>query len=255
MPKSILITIALLSLSTNRLCAWGKQGHRIIAQIAKSQVSKPVADLIDTYLKGTSWEDAACWMDEMKQVVSSEYMRDWHHANVPRDKTYVRGKSPEIVSQLDYHLKILRNRAMFATDAIYEALKIIFHLVGDITQPLHCGYTEDRGGNTALVKFFGRTTNLHKIWDSELIEHTKTDIWTCSKLLMALDTKEKKELQTIDVKVWYNDSRYLLPLVYDYENDVLDEAYVEKNAWVLQKQLVKAGLRLAAVLEFHFNRK
>lgn len=51
-----------------------------------------------------------------------------------------------------------------------EALKFILHFVGDIHQPLH---TEDlaRGGNDIPVAFDGhrtQRTNLHSVWDSSI---------------------------------------------------------------------------------------
>jgi hypothetical protein len=41
------------------------------------------------------------------------------------------------------------------------ALRFIAHLVGDIHQPLHAGFAEDRGGSDINVRFNGRKMNLH----------------------------------------------------------------------------------------------
>ncbi len=43
-------------------------------------------------------------------------------------------------------------------------------LVGDIHQPLHAGFAEDRGGNSVEVRFNGRKENLHSLWDTALVE-------------------------------------------------------------------------------------
>jgi hypothetical protein len=50
------------------------------------------------------------------------------------------------------------------------ALRFVAHLVGDIHQPLHAGFAEDRGGNSVVVRFDGRKENLHSLWDTALVE-------------------------------------------------------------------------------------
>ena len=48
----------------------------------------------------------------------------------------------------------------------------IGHFVGDIHQPMHIGYPHDRGGNDHLLEFAdGRQTNMHSLWDGQIIEH------------------------------------------------------------------------------------
>jgi hypothetical protein len=43
-------------------------------------------------------------------------------------------------------------------------------MVGDIHQPLHAGFAEDRGGNSVDVRFNGRKEHLHLLWDTGLVE-------------------------------------------------------------------------------------
>ncbi len=50
-----------------------------------------------------------------------------------------------------------------------EALKYVVHLVADVHQPLHAGFADDRGGNTYQLQAFGRGTNLHAVWDSQML--------------------------------------------------------------------------------------
>ena len=49
-----------------------------------------------------------------------------------------------------------------------EALKWVVHFIGDVAQPLH---TSERsyGGNSIKVKFNGTDTNLHSVWDKEIL--------------------------------------------------------------------------------------
>ncbi|KAL6077439.1 hypothetical protein QOT17_002314 [Balamuthia mandrillaris] len=48
-------------------------------------------------------------------------------------------------------------------------LSFLTHYVGDIHQPLHVGYAKDKGGNLHRVHFFGRSSDLHTVWDSLLL--------------------------------------------------------------------------------------
>jgi len=41
--------------------------------------------------------------------------------------------------------------------------------VGDVHQPLHVGFIGNLGGNKLTGKFMGKSTNLHSLWDSGLI--------------------------------------------------------------------------------------
>src|SRR5215831_14134107 len=48
-------------------------------------------------------------------------------------------------------------------------LKLLIHFVGDIHQPFHVGHREDLGGNKVKVTWFNVSTNLHSVWDEQLI--------------------------------------------------------------------------------------
>lgn len=246
------VLIALLALNRQAM-AWGKQGHSIIAAIAKSQLPESVIKKVDSYLGGLSWEQTANWMDDHKGGSGGSYMKDWHYINIPKDKTYVKTRTPNVVNQLEYFIKILKNQNMHPPDQITEALRVVFHLVGDIAQPLHCGYNSDKGGTLVNLRFLDRVSNLHRVWDSEIIEEKKMDLWICTKYLMSLSPEDKSTVQKTDVMAWLNESRAYLKDVYDYKDGNIDKAYVEKNASIIQKQLVRAGLRLALILENSFR--
>lgn len=50
-----------------------------------------------------------------------------------------------------------------------QALEFLVHFLGDITQPLHDEALEV-GGNDIDVTFDGESTNLHHIWDTNMLE-------------------------------------------------------------------------------------
>ena len=46
-----------------------------------------------------------------------------------------------------------------------EALKYLGHWVGDVHQPLHVSFEDDRGGNEIGVSGGVCSHNLHAVWD------------------------------------------------------------------------------------------
>lgn len=249
------VLFLLFMLASLPVFGWGPQGHRLVALIARSQLDREVISTIDYYLNGTSWEDAATWMDDVQSDPKYEYMKPWHYVNVEKDKTYVQTKDQNIVNKLEFCLRMLQFRAYQTPETMHETLKILFHLVGDIHQPLHCGYEEDRGGSTVHLYLVQKETNLHKVWDSEIIANKKMDIWYLAKVLVGMKLPEQKrqEIERTDILGWMNESRVLLPAVYATNGNKIDQRYVDANAPLVEAQLIKAGLRLAAILKKYFK--
>jgi hypothetical protein len=151
-------------------------------------------------------------------------------------------------------LSQLRQKGPRDKDETALLLRILFHLVGDIHQPLHVGYGEDKGGNTIDVDFLGKSTNLHHVWDSDIIDVSGITLNGCLKLANSLPKKEVQALQKVSPLDWMNDSRALLPEVYNFKDHMITQEYVDINKEVVKKQLLKGGIRLAAVLHQCFHR-
>ena len=52
-------------------------------------------------------------------------------------------------------------------------MKFVVHFVGDMHQPLHDEDNGDRGGNDCHVILDGHPDNLHRVWDTGLLEQIK----------------------------------------------------------------------------------
>jgi hypothetical protein len=252
-PGFFILSVAILLMSADQCFAWGNRGHKIIVQVAKSQLSKGVIEMVDYYLQGMSWEDAACELDEEKQNKTNDGKKFWHYVYFEKDKTTVATKEPTLINQLGFNIRILQNRSLFDNGMVGEAIKNLFHLVGDISSPVHCGYISDKGGINTAVKFKDKATNLHEVWDALLIEESKIGIWECSMVVLKFSDKEKAQFSKIDFTEWANDSRTLLLSVYDFKDATIDQAYIERNSQLVKTQLAKAGIRLAAVLNSFFK--
>ncbi|MEO8760676.1 MAG: S1/P1 nuclease [Bacteroidia bacterium] len=234
--------------------AWGPTGHQIVAEIAKQYLTKNVKDSVDKYLNGLSFEETATWMDDIKKEHLHDNMNVWHYINIEKDKTYVKTNEENVVNELQKAISQLSNKKQLTKDEINFNLKVVFHLVGDLHQPLHTGYASDRGGNTDKYDFMGKEKNLHHIWDMDIIEHENITTADCIKIISKLSATQIKEIEKMDVVTWMNQSRAFLPDVYNIQNGTITEAYIKKNAAIIKMQLANAGLRLAAVLNETFKK-
>jgi len=235
--------------------SWGAAGHKIVATIAKKCLTKQITDSVNYYLEGMSFKDASVWMDVVRKDTKYDYLKPWHYINIEKDKTYVATEEPNIVNQLEIAIATLKLKGVERTkEKINFALKLIFHLVGDLHQPLHDGYAEDKGGNTITVIFNGKETNLHKVWDTDIIENQNITTKKCLKYINTLSDKEKADIQKINVANWMTESRNFLPSVYAFENNKINNDYEEKSVPIIKQQLSKAGIRLASILYANFHR-
>jgi hypothetical protein len=100
-------------------------------------------------------------------------MDPYHYINFPKDaNTYEQQRDCKlrncIIEAIAWYSQVLRWPDAPRNEK-RTALRFIAHLIGDIHQPLHAGFAEDRGGNSVDVRFNGRKENLHSLWDTGLV--------------------------------------------------------------------------------------
>ena len=150
---------------------WGKTGHRVVAEIAKKNLTENALKKINSILDGESLPTVSTWADEIKSDPESRKYNTWHYVNIPLDEDYAdieKNKNGDVVTAINECIEVLKNKNSPLSSKVFY-LKFLIHLVGDIHQPLHVGRFEDRGGNDIKVKFFGKQTNLHRLWDTDMI--------------------------------------------------------------------------------------
>lgn len=251
MKKLIILILLFTSLKS---FSWSKDGHEIVAQIAKHYLQKPVLDSVQKYLDTLSFEKAATWMDDQRSNHDFDYLKPWHYVNIAKDATYVKTEKPNLINQLELAINNLKHRKKLSPSEIAFNLKIVFHLVGDLHQPLHCGYFEDKGGNEVELEYHGKKDNLHHVWDKSIIETYKTDSTFCISFINSMDPKQVKEIEKINVLAWVNESRTLLPFVYDFKDKQLNSEYSQMCNEVVTIQMIRGGLRLASILNTSFSK-
>lgn len=249
---SALLIIALVYLPL-KAGAWGKQGHQIIAEIGFGMLDENTQKEVRKYLDNISVPSAGTWMDDMHNNPRYAYMKPWHYINLEKGGRYKPNDEHNIVHELNRVIEELKHKETLTKAQAQQNLLVLFHLTGDITQPLHTGYGEDCGGNNVEVTYGNKPSNLHKVWDSDIIDEEAITKDDCMELLATLTDEKIDAIKTIDPEAWMKDSRQLLGRIYNFKNDTINAAYVNRNKVVVKRQLLYAGIRLAATLDNLFK--
>ena len=170
--------------------AWGQTGHRVTGEIAEQYLTPLAQEKIAEIIANESLAEMSTWPDEMRSNPDPFWRKiagPFHYVTVPEGKTYAEVGPPEkgdSVTALNDFRKILLDDDASLTDK-QLALRFIIHIIGDLHQPLHAGNGTDRGGNDVKVRFFGEDSNLHRVWDTNLVDHQKLSFTEWSDWLMA----------------------------------------------------------------------
>lgn len=250
MKKGLLIILCLLM--TSQATAWGLAGHRIIGLIAERHLTKKAHKNIEKVLGNLTLAEASNYMDFVKSDATYRYMSPWHYATIPDDKTYEEAGTPEegdVIVAIQQFIDQLSSDELDAAQQAF-ALKCLVHLIGDIHQPLHVGNGDDRGGNDKEVYYFGKKSNLHRVWDSDLIEGQGYSYTEYADWIDHPTEEELSKWSNRDVLGWALESKELRVRCYDTlpENTRISYRYVYDNIDLLNVRLLQAGLRLAHVL-------
>lgn len=234
--------------------AWGPNGHRVVARIAESHVAPSTARAIEALIGPESLVRVATWADEIRSDPTWDRAAPWHYINIPEGETLDevdRAPDGDVLSAIERFAGVLRDPEAADADRA-TALKFLVHFVGDVHQPLHAGYGADRGGNEVLVLWFGDPTDLHAVWDSELVEHQKLSFSEMAELLDHPTPEQVAEWQAASPREWIAESRALLDRVYDLGDRHLGWDYAAAATPIVERRLLQAGVRLAGVLDSVF---
>ena len=243
--------------------AWGGAGHRIAGQIAADRLTpnakQAIADLLGP---GETVANVSSWADTVRREHPES--ATWHYVNVPiteskYDRKYEDPKGG-VVSKIGDFQKIVGDPNVPRPQR-QEALKFLIHFVEDMHQPVHVGHRDDRGGNNLQVQFFDKGSNLHRVWDTDLIEHNKR---SPSDYVKALESRITPELAIEwtkgTVEDWANESLTIAKTAYLVPGTTtelrsgakLGQSYYEANLPLAEQRVAQAGVRLASLLNAIF---
>jgi nuclease S1 len=237
-----------IALTAQPSFAWGENGHKIIAILADAQLSPAARKEVSRLLAlepGQTLSSISTWADEHRNPATAA----WHYVNFPRgDCNY----DPErdcpggkcVVGAIDRQIETLRTAGDDAKRL--TALKYLVHFIGDIHQPLHAGFGDDRGGNRYQLQAFMRGSNLHAVWDSGLIKALQQENDAIVKGLLIRPMPPAATAFTAAGAA--EESCRIVSKAGFYPDRLVTPEYVERYTPVMLFQLALAGSRLAQTL-------
>ncbi len=300
--RAFVVLILVLLLSQTTALAWHDTGHMIVAQVAYLRLSPAAKERVDKLLVTPAgrrplihlcagyYMPATCekiydpvtiavWMDDFRGDSINDDYDLWHYINYKPffDGVPERGNiGPEPVNVLDrlnWSINTLRKGAGRDKENA-EVLGFLYHLIGDVHQPLHATtrYTAaqkdgDAGGNGFPVKMpeEARIRNLHAFWDAAGgafgFDSPKRPLDAAGQARIRALAEEVMKAYPAEANAasWTN----LEPLQWVEESNALarqaayrnikegespSKAYTDEAQRISRMRLALAGYRLAAVL-------
>lgn len=236
---------------------WGKTGHRATAEIAETYLSPQAKAAIDDLLDGEGLALVSNYGDDIKSDKAYDEYKVWHYLDIPQGKRYedIPNHSESNIITALAECKVGLKNPDTPKEKKQFYLKMLIHLIGDLHQPLHVGNSEDKGGNTIKVFWFGEQSNLHRVWDENLLDSYQmsyTELAANQKKLTYNQIKEIEKGTPID---WLNDTKVITDKIYpEIKNqDYLGYNYMYDWMPVIREQLQKGGIRLAKELNELFD--
>lgn len=242
--------------------AWGTEGHRVAGQIASSYLTPKARLAIKAILGDTSIAIASNWADFIKSDPNYSYLSSWHYIDLDKNYTYPELKDflaqdtkVDAYTKLNFLISELKKKDLSKENKLLY-LRMLIHIVEDVHQPLHVGHTDDKGGNDIKVTWFNNPTNLHSVWDSQIIDFQQLSYTEYANTINHTTAAERAKWQKAPISEWIFESSQIAGKLYDEvkTGDSLNGyKYNFDHIAIVNQQLVKAGVRLAGILNQLFG--
>ena len=242
--------LAGLALIPTLASAWGSTGHRAIGRVAENHLSEIARQEIRALIGPETLVEASTYADEIRSDPSMNHASPWHWVTLPEGETYAsveKNSDGDLIESIVRFTATLRDPEA-SLDERRFALRFLSHQIGDLHQPLHVGTGEDRGGNQVDVFWHGRESNLHRVWDSDMIDSAKLSFSELAERVDRADAAQIRAWQSSDWLAWAEESRALRTLVYDIDDGRLGYVYAFHAMPVVERRILQAGIRLAGLL-------
>lgn len=244
------------ALNSSPAQSWGFVGHEYIGSTTYEYLTPTARVWVDEHLQRideTSLTTATTWADRVRGTEDGEGLGPLHYANVPPHAT-----------TFDIDRDCPQRRCVVG--AAYDALDVIFdpaadeyeqadqlrklsHWITDLHQPLHMGFAEDRGGNDLMVQFNGEEYNLHRVWDTLILQ--EKDLPEPAELAAAQPLPEHDTDWYQAIQDWATESNQLARK-YAYADleagDALSDEYIANAREVIKQQLTASAQRMAQLI-------
>jgi len=253
--------------------SWGPEGHTAVGIIAVEQLQPRALQELENIVSPLTKEAMAqtcSWPDDLRETEAGEWSTRLHYVNIPRGEASYSAErdcplpEPDLASDdrparfcitesIKFFAAEMANRQA-SREKRWQAFAWLCHLVGDLHQPLHAGFADDRGGNTIDVVYNGETIDLHEFWDSALIQQ-KAGSWQylVGELGVFPPAAEGSTWSPAMVDGWTTESHNLDRNFVYPAPERIDAAYASQSWELMQIQIRVAAARLATIINHQLN--
>jgi S1/P1 Nuclease len=210
---------------------------------------------------------AARWPDDIRIQDKGQNRPSWHYINLPfkpeGQPANVQAREPEPVNILTAMAEN-ESRARNENDPERKAIALawLFHLVGDIHQPLHTTQlftveypTGDRGGNQICVRVrqAGQPMDLHRFWDDGITSSSNLtrlrNEATVLRNRQGFQRGQLTELANTDIEAWVKESYEIATKIYNEVRLRLVSLVLKKTTTLIERVLLVKGKIICSVGE------
>ncbi|KAJ3038120.1 hypothetical protein HDV00_001003 [Rhizophlyctis rosea] len=155
---------------------FGRTGHYVIGEATSQLVANGTLAYIadEGYFEAfkNSWGLSSIEADNFKRRLALRWTKTWHFWNPDDDPPTkcpgVRGWNETKGGNVLKGMERFSNLLITGKGQAFSALLLV-HFLQEIWQPLHVS-KKAHGGNDVTVTYRGRRVNLHRLWDSVLVQ-------------------------------------------------------------------------------------
>jgi hypothetical protein len=184
-----------------------------VGELSQSYLTVGAMGKIYDILDGASLARVSTWPDDIKSDPVLKKTWKWHYTEWPEgtDEHSEEGKPGQLLTGINSHLATLRDPVADKSRKAF-ALKFLVHLIGDLHMPLHVGNGVDQRAGYCKVFYHDHLTNLHHVWDEDMIDRTKLSFTEMASFL-------KPGIKIDDLNAWRSGT----PLDWALESKILRE--------------------------------
>ena len=270
--KRLIFSIFCIAVLSTPAFGWGRLGHATVAKIAEDYLSPKAKKCIDKYLDGKSIISYASYPDDFRAVHLIDIGFDatncprktvWGHSfqanndgslylSERRGNEYVKN----CLLRIDPIIQDLKKNHRNMTDsARVVSIAFIVHIIGDLHCPKHVRYEDEQSSGQYPILYRTKEMSHHSYWDGHLL--TSFHSWGFESLAHLVDRYSKAERKQIASGNLYNwaeetarEFRFTVDRRPGHKISRLDAA---ADVWLAEKQIARAGYRLAAVFNDIFK--
>jgi len=247
----------------------------VICEIAFQELNTEARDEVKRLIKldteFDTFSESCRWADRPRKRAPDHYMNLPHDLSVITTDECLLAKTC-LFTAIKKDLELLSDKSQ-SDEVRLNALKLLGHWVGDIHQPLHVSFKDDRGGNSIDVAGKCRGT-LHGVWDGCILERQlgKDANTIANDFLTSISEDKRRSWQSSSAIEWANESYQITlspetgyctmkddgcwywPYIKTLEEGnlhremIITQGYVSANQDIVELGLKRAGIRLGTIL-------